>query len=53
MLADMRGQFAVMLAEARFIAPPQERARSNLAWIDDHRLPWNTHAKHPAVVRLE
>jgi len=60
MLADMRRQFAGMLADARFVAPaPRAGGRSGrrgdpgggAAWADDPAAPWNKHAAQPAVVR--
>ena len=55
MLADMRSQFAGMLADARFVAPPAGgRGRGNPkgpSWADDPAAAWNRHASQPAVVR--
>ena len=63
-LQDMRGQFATMLADARFV----DRARSSMssaggggvsggfssssaAWADDHAAPWNRHAREACVIK--
>lgn len=55
MLADMRSQFASMLADARFVAPPAGgRGRGpkpkGSSWADDPAAVWNRHASQPAVV---
>lgn len=52
MLADMRGQFARMLADAGLV-PPEAAAGSGGGgdgW-DDAAASWNRHADSPAVVR--
>lgn len=56
MLADMRSQFAGMLADARFVASPAGgRGRGphpkGSSWADDPAAAWNRHALQPAVVR--
>ena len=57
MLADMRSQFASMLADARFVAPPAGGGRGRgpspkgFSWADDPAAAWNRHASQPAVVR--
>lgn len=53
MLADMRWQFATMLADTRFIAGPSgggRRGPKAAAWADDPSKPWNAYATQPAVV---
>lgn len=57
MLGDMRSQFASMLADAHFVAPPAGgRGRGSnpkgSSWADDPAAAWNRHALQPAVVRL-
>jgi ATP-dependent RNA helicase DHX29 len=63
MLADMRQQFARMLADIGFVAGPGrgERAAKGPAgssggkaprcWADERKAAWNQHAAKPAVVR--
>jgi len=54
MLADMRMQFASMLADIGFVRNPskgQHRgARGSAAWVDDRKAAWNQHSAKPAVV---
>ena len=52
MLADMRMQFASMLADIGFVRAPQRGARGSAAWVDDRKAAWNQHSAKPAVVRL-
>ena len=63
MLADMRGQFASMLADIGFVRAPPKGARAGArerpgnnsnkrgAWVDDRKASWNQHAGKAAVVR--
>ena len=63
MLADMRGQFATMLADIGFVKAPPRGARAGArdskgsqgnrrgAWVDDRKASWNQHAGKAAVVR--
>ena len=54
MIADMRWQFASMLADIQFVmGGPKGRSSGGKGrdWVDDARQPWNTHAADPAVVR--
>ena len=56
MLADMRGQFFSMLADAGFAARPQHSAATGgftaaREGADDPAAPYNRHADRPAVVR--
>ena len=58
MLADMRQQFAAMLADIGFVSAPKgalSRGRGSRGgithWVDDRKAAWNTHAPKPAVVR--
>ena len=59
MLADMRGQFATMLADIGFVKAPPRGARDRSgsktnkrgAWVDDRKASWNQHAGKAAVVR--
>mmetsp|Transcript_30061 Transcript_30061/g.71641 ORF Transcript_30061/g.71641 Transcript_30061/m.71641 type:complete len:216 (-) Transcript_30061:303-950(-) len=55
MLADMRGQFATMLAEIGFLdgggARGRGRASAGSCWADDPEAPWNKHRARPAVVK--
>ncbi|KAK9819858.1 hypothetical protein WJX72_003380 [[Myrmecia] bisecta] len=52
MLADMRGQFASMLGDIKFLAAPPGTSRSTpAAWIDDLQQPFNRYAKRPAVIK--
>ena len=54
MVADMRWQFASMLADIQFvIGGPKGRSggENGRDWVGDVRQPWNTHAADPAVVR--
>jgi len=60
MLADMRGQFFGMLADAGFAERSAERstaaggsAATAREGADDPRAPYNRHAGRPAVVRAE
>ena len=57
MLADMRGQFFGMLADAGFAERSAERLTaaggSAREGADDSRAPYNRHAGRPAVVRAE
>ena len=53
MVADMRWQFASMLADIQFVmGGPKGRSGGGKGrdWVDDVRQPWNTHAADPAVV---
>jgi ATP-dependent RNA helicase DHX29 len=54
MLADMRMQFASMLADIGFVRPPgrsaQRGVRGSAAWVDDRKAAWNQHSAKPAVV---
>ena len=59
MLADMRLQFAAMLADIRFLPPGPRgfqgrRGRDVQAlpeWLDGPQ-PWNLHARQPAAVSM-
>ena len=51
MLADMRGQFFRMLADAGFAGRPERWATHQAA--DDPQAPHNRHAGRPAVVRVQ
>ncbi len=60
MLADMRQQFAAMLADIGFVAAPKgalSRGRGGKGgagaahWVDDRKAAWNAHSCKPAVVR--
>lgn len=53
MIAEMRGQFAAMLAESGFIRPPEHHNRRDLSWIDEPKAVWNAHANRPAVVSAQ
>ena len=50
MLADMRMQFASMLADIGFVRAPQRGARGSAAWVEDRKAAWNQHSAKPAVV---
>ena len=53
MLADMRWQFASMLADARFVVPPKGYSGAgsrHRAWTDDAKQPWNKQAHQPSLV---
>ena len=54
MLADMRMQFASMLADIGFVRPPGQSAqrgvRGSATWVDDRKAAWNQHSAKPAVV---
>ena len=61
MLAEMRQQFASMLADSRLVpeslrGPRDSRRRKEAlvmpAWLDGPEHSWNSHAKDPSVVRL-
>lgn len=49
-MADVRLQFAAMLADARLV-PGAGGAGGRGAWADDDAAPWNAHATKPAVVK--
>lgn len=59
MLADMRLQFAAMLADIGFISAPRgalNRGKGSNKnggghWVDDRKAAWNAHSSKPAVVR--
>ena len=60
MLADMRQQFAAMLADIGFVSAPKGALSwgrgskgGGAHWVDDRKAAWNTHSSKPAVVRLE
>jgi len=53
MVADMRWQFASMLADARFVLPPRGYSGAgsrDKSWTDDSRQPWNKQAHQPSMV---
>ena len=65
MLADMRGQFATMLADIGFVRAPPRGVRASAArdrpgshadnknrgaWVDDRKASWNQHTGKAAVV---
>ena len=61
MLADMRQQFASMLADISFIPSPPHKARGSQkqkgctampTWLDGSQHNWNMHADEPKVVRF-
>ena len=61
MLADMRQQFANMLADINFIPSPPQKVRGSQkqkgcvalpTCLDGSQHHWNTHAAEPTVVRL-
>ncbi|GAQ84373.1 helicase domain-containing protein [Klebsormidium nitens] len=57
MLADMRAQFATLLADIGFVADATDsgagrgRRRDAAQLADDVSRPWNAHATHPAVIK--
>ncbi|CAL8464644.1 g4179 [Coccomyxa elongata] len=59
MLADMRLQFAAMLADIGFVAVPKGAAGRGQAgksggsrhWVDERKAAWNAHSSKPAVVK--
>ncbi|KAK9850459.1 hypothetical protein WJX84_011404 [Apatococcus fuscideae] len=51
MISDMRNQFGSMLADTRLLARPAKGFEQASPWIDDQSKPWNTYAKHVAVVK--
>ncbi|BDA49474.1 Putative ATP-dependent RNA helicase DHX57 at C-terminar half [Coccomyxa sp. Obi] len=59
MLADMRQQFAAMLADIGFVAAPKSAAGRGQAgkssggrhWVDERKAAWNAHSSKPAVVK--
>lgn len=53
MVADMRWQFASMLADARFVVPPRGYSGAgsrDRSWTDDSKEPWNKQAHQPSMV---
>ena len=58
MLADMRQQFASMLADIGFVAVPKGAAGRGHSgksgggrhWVDERKAAWNAHSSKPAVV---
>lgn len=52
MISDMRNQFGSMLADTRLLARPAKGFAQASPWIDDQSKPWNTYAKHVAVVSM-
>lgn len=50
-LADVRLQFAAMLADARLVPGAGGKGGPRGAWADDAAAPWNAHAAKPAVVK--
>jgi ATP-dependent RNA helicase DHX29 len=48
MLAEMRGQFAGILADAGFVAGGRGAGRD---WVEDGTAPWNRYSMHPAVLK--
>lgn len=58
MLADMRLQFAAMLADIGFVAVPKGatgrgqagKSASARHWVDERKAAWNAHSSKPAVV---
>eukprot|EP00898_Chlorokybus_atmophyticus_P004343 jgi/Chlat1/490/Chrsp103S00981 len=52
MLADMRGQFARLLADMQFVIPPKNlRNVRDTAWVDKPAQPWNANAHRPEVIK--
>ena len=49
-VAEMRGQFASMIADSGFVQAPQSHGLKHPAWIDDPRAAWNVNAGRAAVV---
>lgn len=58
-LSEMRGQFASMLADVRFLQPPKGessggggRGGGSSRWLDDSSRPWNRYSGQAAVVSV-
>eukprot|EP00887_Chlorella_sp_A99_P005373 scaffold1.g5373.t1 len=51
MLADMRAQFAAMLADIGFVTRGSGAGGQRARWADDPSAPHNHYATHPAVVK--
>ncbi|KAI3433652.1 hypothetical protein D9Q98_003461 [Chlorella vulgaris] len=51
MLADMRWQYASMLADIGFVAAPGGGRGGGRTWMDARDAPFNRYASHPAVVK--